>query len=385
MDYRRQSEVVNQHDRGSNRVTPPGHPARPNSHDDHATKMTSPLRKRVRDFIDGARDTSFGELALALHAHQRVRNLPYARFCAGRPVPRSWTEIPTVPTDVFRYAALFCGESSEVGVTFRTSGTTDGARGEHHLRDTGVYHASALAQIRRNLPTAKLAALMLAPTPAQLPDSSLSSMLGLMAEQHCAGATFAWDDGGLDVDAGIEWIAQAAAHGVPVQILATSFALVHVLDIMASRGLAARLATGSVLMTTGGFKGKSRSLDPDQLDALARTHLGDVEHVVEYGMTELGSQLWGRHGGPLHAPPWCRVTAHDPQTLSPVSDGVDGILRFTDLSNIDSVVSVQTSDLGSVVARADDGDAIALRGRLGGARPRGCSLLVDELLAPPSR
>lgn len=338
--------------------------------------MNPTPRQRALDFIAGGRET-FNEVALALHAHQRAHNPPYAAFCQGRPAPADWTQIPTVPTDVFRYADLFCGDPASARV-FRTSGTTDGARGRHYLADTQVYHASAEAQIDRHLATTARA-LMLAPTPIQAPDSSLSSMLGLIASR-CDGATFAWGDAGLETDTAIDWIAQAAAAQDAVQILATSFALVHVLDAMAQRGLAARLAPGSVLMTTGGYKGKSRTLDPAGLDHYARTHLGDVRHVVEYGMTELGSQFWGEFGGPLHGPGWCRVTVHDPQTLLTVPDGATGILRFTDLANVDSVVSVQSSDRGRVVSRGAQGDALELFGRVEGARPRGCSLLLEEMI-----
>lgn len=341
--------------------------------------MTQELRDRVKRYIQGAED-EFGDLALAIHQHQRVHNAAYAKYCAGFAPPTTWRAIPTVPTDVFRYASVFCDDPAKAQHVFRTSGTTHGARGEHHLRSLDVYHASAAIQIQLHLDAAALPAVILAPPATALPDSSLSSMLSLIAEHHAPAARFAWNGGGLDVDGAIEAITSHAATRVPIQLLTTSFALVHTLDAMRDRAFAVRLAPGSVLMTTGGYKGKSRALDPAELDRYARAHLGEVRHMIEYGMTELGSQFWGEHGGLLHGPRWCRVTVHDPQTLVPVADGETGVLRFTDLANIDSVVSVQTSDLGSVQARAAAGDSIALLGRAPGARPRGCSLLVDEML-----
>jgi hypothetical protein len=222
--------------------------------------------------------------------------------------------------------------------------------------------------------------LILAPSPERLPDSSLSSMLGLIARVYAGSVTYAWNTAGLDLDAAFTWLGRAEAAAAPVQILSTSFALVHLLDEAARRGLSWSLVPGTALMTTGGFKGRSRTLDPGRLDALARESLGDLRHVVEYGMTELGSQFWGEFGGPLLGPRWCRVTVHEPQSLGAVPEGEVGLLRFTDLANVDSVVSVQTSDWGRLVARGAAGDTIELVGRAPGARPRGCSLLVDELV-----
>ncbi len=148
-------------------------------------------------------------------------------------------------------------------------------------------------------------------------------------------------------------------------------------------------------MQTGGFKGRSREVAPDELRSLLASAFGvPPTHVVgEYGMTELGSQLYegtlvaaplavagiagrspARHGVYL-APPWLRVTAVDPVSLDPVAPGEVGIARFVDLANVDSVVAVQTADRVRVTA-----EGVELLGRLPGAPPRGCSIAADEML-----
>jgi hypothetical protein len=63
------------------------------------------------------------------------------------------------------------------------------------------------------------------------------------------------------------------------------------------------------------------------------------------------------------------------KTLEPVPAGDVGLLRHFDLANLGSVIAVQTEDLG----RIDDG-ALVLLGRASGARPRGCSIALDDLV-----
>lgn len=357
------------------------------------------LHERLKSFIQHQRG-EFNALALALFAYQFELNLPYRRYCEAHKLsPQAinhWHDIPTVPTDVFRVAPLFTGKPHEARHIFRTSGTTSGRRGEHRLRDLDLYHTSARLGLARYLAPDGLQrpALMLAPSPQQLPDSSLSSMLGLIAQHHADGqAVFAWGDQGLDLDTAIPWLQRAATPDAPpVQVLATSFAMVHLLDTMAERGASMTLPARSMVMLTGGTKGRTREVSQADLEAEVTARLGVAPtHIVhEYGMTELGSQLYDPRlalavagaDAPdtprYEAPAWCRVTAHDPADLKRLPQGEAGLLRFTDLSNLDSVCSIQTSDVGVVLNDDPRGDTIVLHGRAPGATPRGCSLIIEE-------
>jgi hypothetical protein len=193
-------------------------------------------------------------------------------------------------------------------------------------------------------------------------------------------------EGRLDLD-GVARAAESARAALrPTLVLATSFALVHLLDQRGGRDL--RLPAGSRVMQTGGFKGKSREVSPDALRAMTEEAFGvPPEHVVsEYGMTELGSQLYegslaGKppaRPGVYHAPPWLRVTAVDPVSLAPLPSGEIGVARFVDLVNVDSAVAVQTADRVRILD--EEGRVVELYGRLPGAPPRGCSIAVDEML-----
>jgi hypothetical protein len=180
----------------------------------------------------------------------------------------------------------------------------------------------------------------------------------------------------------------AVREGEPVALLGTSFAFVHAEEALGERRW--RLPRGSRIMQTGGFKGRSRQLEPgEMLSALsARFGVAGEWIIAEYGMTEMCSQLYettlrgavtggGTAGGPrrLWAPGWVRCTPVDPETLRPVEGEEVGVLRVDDLANLDSVCAIQTSDL----ARRK-GDGVEVLGRAEGAVARGCSVAVDEVL-----
>jgi acyl-CoA synthetase (AMP-forming)/AMP-acid ligase II len=186
-------------------------------------------------------------------------------------------------------------------------------------------------------------------------------------------------------------VVDASKRGAPVLLMGASFAFVHVFDALRDERLV--LPPDSRIMHTGGFKGRSREVAPDELRARMATTFGVAESAVvgEYGMTELSSQLYegtlraargaatpsARHGV-FVAPPWLRVAAADPDTLEPLPEGEIGILRFEDLANVDSALIVQTADRGRCGV-----STVELLGRSPGAVPRGCSLTVEELMGRP--
>jgi hypothetical protein len=189
---------------------------------------------------------------------------------------------------------------------------------------------------------------------------------------------------GVDLAGLCRAAALAAERAEPLLVLSTSFALVALLDAL--HGAPLPLPPGSAVMQTGGYKGRSRELEPQLLRrSIAQTFaLSSDAIVTEYGMTELSSQLYEGTlpGAALHGPawtllepPWLRVSPVHPVSLEPVADGELGLARFVDLANVDSAVAVLTRDL---VRRNDLG--IELVGRAAGALPRGCSLAVEALL-----
>ncbi len=360
---------------------------------------SSHLHARARAFVEaferGTRAPDFDALAVDVARYQAEHAAGFARLCRARGVdPLALTraeEIPPVPTDAFKLTRVATFDETETKITFRTSGTTIGARGAHAMRDPSTYEVAALAfgraWLARDLDR-RVPVVMLGPSPDAAPDSSLghmcASFIRAFGEEAAPEETWLVDGDVLDVGAFDSRVAYALAREQPMLVLATSFALVHFLDAIGDATFA--LSEGSRVMQTGGFKGKSREVEPSLLRAeLARVFAIDPRAIVaEYGMTELSSQFYERtlfdptsRHGVFAEPPWARVIPVDPESFAPVRDGEIGIEKIVDLLNVDSAVAVLTQDR---VRRLPGADGFELLGRAPGAPPRGCSIAIDELL-----
>jgi hypothetical protein len=335
----------------------------------------------------------FGDLALALARFQATHVAGYARLCTARRIDLARVldagAAPAVPADAFKAGRVFAFGDDAARAVFRTSGTSASTRGAHALRTIDTYDAAASAFGRRMLAhglPARVSVLVVGPSAAEAPDSSLAHMCGLFVEAlggSDGGRAFFVGGGALDLAALRAHVA-GLDRGTPAIVLATSFALVHLLDALGSARLP--LPSGSRIMQTGGFKGRSREVSPAELRrAIALAFAVDERAVVgEYGMTELSSQFWEATAvddralpGVYFEPPWARVVPVDGDTLAPVRPGEVGIARIEDLANVDSAWAVLTQDR----VRRAPGGGFELLGRAPGAPPRGCSIALDEMLS----
>ncbi len=317
------------------------------------------LVKAVSAFIADPDPDAFEGIALRIHRWQ-AHNDAVARALAVEPVT-SVDAIPAVPVALFKDTDLGTVGPDEPHVAFHTSGTTTGNTGVHRMRDTALYDLGCFTHARPWLPDTEQ-------TLALMPDSPRSSLAHMVRgfDAFTGPVRFAVhpsDDGSLTLDAPL----LASIHR-PTFVCATAFALDAWLQTDPSP-----LPDGSAIMVTGGFKGRAHALSPEALiDAAQR--LAPV--VLEYGMTELSSQLWARPGEPYTPPPWLRVRAVDPMTGTVLPAESRGQLRFCDLCNVDATLHVETLDEGIV-----HGDGrVTLLGRLPEAPARGCSLSVEDLL-----
>lgn len=343
------------------------------------------LRARLDAWV--ARSTAVEDidaLAAEIFAWQRARNEVLDRvakaFGGDAEITRA-EDVPAVPTDVFKVARVACFDPSPDERVFRTSGTTRDARGRHAFCDTSLYARACVATAAETLlPRPKYRCVFLAQSEDDAPDSSLSFMLARFGERWNAPGerVFFVRGATLDGPGVIAAVREATDAGLPVAMLGTTYAFVHVADALAARGERLALPPHSVVMPTGGTKGRSREIADDALNALLRATLGveRAQIVGEYGMTELSSQAWEVAPGRFRAPPWMTVTAVDPETFARCPHETVGLLRALDLLNLGSAVAVLTADL---CVTHDDG-TFSVLGRAPGATPRGCARAMDALL-----
>jgi hypothetical protein len=341
-------------------------------------------------------DAAFNTLALRVFAYQFRRNSPYRKFCERRgktpDTVQSWSEIPPVPIAAFKELTLTCEPVEHAVAFFMTSGTTNPEkRGKHYHFTLEVYDASAATFFKANvLPDVpRLRLLVLGSPPNFLPHSSLSHYLRVMCcLLGAAGSDFYIGEEGLEADRLEADLRAAGQTGQPVCLLGASFAFVHFMDVCAEKSLRFDLPSGSRVMDTGGFKGRSREVPQDALYSLVAEYLGiPASHCVNmYGMTELSMQCYdsplrrrvlGREEAHvMETPPWARTIILDPETLAILPEGEQGIICHYDLANCSSVVGILSEDLGVATP-----EGFRFLGRVKGSASRGCSVSVDEMLA----
>lgn len=333
-------------------------------------------------------DEVFNDLALRIFAYQLRYNERYARYCAALGVtePESWERIPGVPAAAFKEATLTTFDPNGAALTFETSGTTRGVGGLHYMESSELYDAALLAGFDRFVlrDGSQLRYLNLVPDPAERPRSSLGYMIARVSELRGDGRSGWYLRGDeLLVDAFVRDVRAAIAESKPVCIAATAFALVKLLDALTERGASFGLPRGSRVMETGGFKGRTREVDREELYAAIceRFELPPEAIVAEYGMTELTSQYYDAAPPARHksSPPWLRARVVGPDRAT-LPYGEVGALLHVDLANRSSCVAVQTDDLGVRTA-----DGVTLIGRGSEAPERGCSLDAEELQARTGR
>ncbi len=348
----------------------------------------------VREFIGAPDETRFDEVAYGVFRFQYEGNEAYRRFCDRRGISPEqvgdWRHIPAVPVTAFKYADLVVGGLRE-GKTFLTSGTTRGdvGRGRHRVPEPEIYRDAALAQFERCVLAdgARLRFVVLAPSLAEQPQSSLCQMIDWLATSFAPAAPeYFVTRSEIDSEGLERRLRDLESSREPVLLIGVTYAFIQLLDRAAARGLRFRLPYGSRIVDTGGTKGRSRSMSRNGLLRAFWERFGVPGYFVanEYGMTEMCSQFYddairnhvdGRKRDRAKvAPPWVRTVVVSPETLEPVPRGQRGLLRHFDLANVGSVSALQTEDLGVEV-----GEGFEVVGRASGAEIRGCALLLEQV------
>lgn len=292
-------------------------------------------------------------------------------------------QLPPLTTDVFKYGNVKdCPASRIAAAVFKTSGTTQKRRGQHTLYRTDIYETSALMgfeqflldhlEIHNSWKTQSPHLLALVPEFSTANDSSLSFMLDLFSKELFESeTTFGLGTDGLRLDQIAETVARVAEDDRPLFLFATTLACRALLE----SDVRFSFPNGSLVLTTGGSKGLETEVKTSQIERALQERFGSVVLGSEFGMTELLSQGYRVGNEPFRLAPWCRVLTLDPTSKRRLPHRQPGLLRFVDLANVQSAMTIQTADLGTTVSECE----FYLHGRATGAELRGCSLSFEEL------
>ena len=174
--------------------------------------------------------------------------------------------------------------------------------------------------------------------------------------------------GGFYLDEYEKMLADMAADPKPKILLGVSYALWDLAEQYAPK------LTNTIVMETGGMKGKREELPKSEFHKILTSAFGVEKIHSEYGMAELTSQGYSAGDGIFRTPQWMKVLIRDvnnPLMIHPAP--ARGAVNIIDLMNITSCAFIATQDVGRTFA---DG-SFTVDGRLSGADIRGCNLLVQ--------
>ena len=320
---------------------------------------------------DGFNSSRFEAEALALFRRQSRDNPVYGAFAGllGRTPEnvRRLAYIPFLPIGLFKTHRVATGAFIPEA-EFQSSGTT-GAGGSRHLVERlSDYRASFTEAFRQVYgEPADWCILALLPSYLERYGSSLVYMAGelIRLSGHPLGGFFLHD-----LDALHRRLLRLEGEGRRTLLLGVTYAL---LDFAEAYPMALR---HTVVMETGGMKGRRRELTREEVHHTLRQRLGLRQVHSEYGMTELLSQAYARRDGLFRSPPWMRVLVRaedDPLSVATPVPGrvVSGPINVIDLANRSSCAFVATDDLG----RLHPDGSFEVVGRIDNSDIRGCSLL----------
>lgn len=305
-----------------------------------------------------------------LYEHQCKNNAAYREFCdlLGKPMPSSLQDIPYLPIEFFKSRDIRTDRSAAPQRVFESSGTTQfNARSKHFVTDLSIYETSfqrAFDQFFGN--PKQFVILALLPGYEERGTSSLLYMVQHLIEESGHSSSGFYLNRYREV-AERAWEIHETEARIPL-IFGVSFALLDLADQKIG------LPPKSIIVETGGMKGRRREITRDELHQSIRQGTGVREVRSEYGMTELLSQAYSDAHGNFHTPNWMKLLIRDPEDpLSPMTDGRTGGINAIDLANMHSCAFLATQDLG----RKNPDGTIQILGRFDYSDVRGCNLIVD--------
>ena len=287
---------------------------------------------------------------------------------AHNPVYKQWvalnksSAIPFLPISFFKTQDVFIGEKP-VNL-FESSGTTQDVKSHHWVQDLSLYEASFLKgfELFYGKPS-HYCIIGLLPSYLERKHSSLVYMVDklIKASGHAQSGFYLDDFTKLN-----EVLQNLDNQKQKVWFIGVSFALTDFAIAYPQK------LKSTIVLETGGMKGRKEELTRNELHQLLREHLGTRTIHSEYGMTELLSQAYAIKEGVFKCPPWMKVMVAEEEDPTAIKEIGRGVLHIIDLTNIYSCSFIATEDLGEVF---EDGSFTVL-GRLDASARRGCSLLV---------
>ncbi|OUR98308.1 acyl transferase [Flavobacteriales bacterium 33_180_T64] len=322
----------------------------------------------TQDIFSIASEDAFNSLALDVFKFQFDTNTVYRSFCdllyKHPSTVNKVEDIPFLPIQFFKSHQILSSKA-QIENTFSSSGTTGSITSKHYVTDVSIYEKSFRKGFKTFYGTiSDYVILALLPNYLERKGSSLIYMANDMIQQsnHPESGFYL-----NNIDELKTQLITLDAQEKKVLLIGVSFAL---LDMIEQHQFHLK---NTIVMETGGMKGRRKELVRDELHSILKTGFG-VSHIhSEYGMTELLSQAYSKGNGRFECPSWMRILTRDPEdALTLQKTQKTGGINVIDLSNINSCSFIATQDLGRVY----NDHSFEIIGRFDSSDIRGCNLMV---------
>lgn len=314
-------------------------------------------------------EKQFSSIALEVYQFQFNSNLVYGDYCrALRRTPelvKEIAQIPFLPISFFKTHPIKT-TAFEAELVFKSSGTTGMLTSHHYVKDPQLYIKSFSEGFRNFYGEIKEYCIIgLLPSYLERGNSSLVYMVDHLIKEsgHADSGFYLYEFEKLD---GV--LKKLENAGQKTILIGVTYALLDFGSAFPQQ------LKNTIIMETGGMKGRGRELTRAELYENLRNIFG-VEHIhSEYGMTELLSQAYGIDGK-MKAPAWMKFFLRDetdPFFIYDTMQSKSGAINIIDLANLYSCSFIATEDVGRTFTDRN----LEILGRMDNSDIRGCSLMV---------
>ena len=306
----------------------------------------------------------FNAMALEVFRFQAEHCAVYAeylRLIGADPASITRIEdIPMLPIGLFKSHDIYSA-ATPPQIVFTSSATTGMSFSRHLVADTSIYERDFTEGFRLFYGDIKQWSVYgLLPNYLERTGSSLVYMVDSLIRQAGSGGFYLHNYEKL--------LSDMAADSRPKILIGVTYALLELAEKYALK------LDNTVVMETGGMKGRRKEISKEELHGLLCSAFGVERIHSEYGMAELLSQGYSTGEGLFASPPWMRVIVRDiNDPFTHLEEGRRGAIDIIDLGNIYSCSFIATEDVG--IAYADN--TFRIEGRITDADIRGCNLLVQ--------
>lgn len=313
-------------------------------------------------------EADFEAVTFQVFKHQFEHNNTYRSFCDllyKHPSDITRIEdIPFLPIEFFKSHEIVSNKQP-IQETFTSSGTTGSIPSKHHVTDVSIYEKSYIKGFEHFYgPIEDYVILALLPNYLERKGSSLVYMANDLIQRSKQPESGFYLHDLKDLS---EKLIKLDTAEKKVLLIGVSFALLDLIELNQFQ------LKNTIIMETGGMKGRRKELIRTELHQLLCNGFGVSEIHSEYGMTELLSQGYSKGNGVFETPPWMKLFTRDPEdALSIQTKGKSGGINVIDLANINSCSFIATQDLGKVYTD----NTFEIIGRFDHSDIRGCNLMV---------